>query len=189
MEYGLLIATEPLFWIFRVWKIRSFLSQKIGGNMIFTDYWNVLALNFSGGGKYSLSLRQKFNGNMIFTDYWKVLVLKFSGMGNTVFFEAKGSWKNGIYWLLKSSCFELFGDGKDGLFLRQKVNGKMIFPDYWKVLVLGYRKVLVLNFSLMGNIYLVFFSFPWSEKYGFSCSVFTDIITDNIFPTKDYTYS
>ena len=104
-------------------------------------------------------------------------------------FEAKGSWKNGIYWFLKSSCFELFGDGKDGLFLRQKVNGKMIFPDYWKVLVLGYRKVLVLNFSLMGNIYLVFFSFPWSEKYGFSCSVFTDIITDNIFPTKDNTYS
>ena len=89
MEYGLLIAKEPLFWIFRVWKIRSFLSQKIGGNMIFTDYWKVIALNFSGGGKYSLSLRQRFNGKMIFTDCWKVLVLKFSGMGNTVFFWGK----------------------------------------------------------------------------------------------------
>ena len=36
-------------------------------------------------------------------------------------------------------------------FLSQKVDGKMIFPDYWKV--------LVLNFSVMGN--MVFF---WAKK-------------------------
>ena len=53
-----------------------------------------------------------------------------------------------IYWLLKSSCFELFGDGKYGLFLSQEVDGKMIFTGYWEV--------LVLNFSVMGNT--VFFS-------------------------------
>ena len=71
-------------------------------------------------------------------------------------------------------------------FLRQEVNGKMIFTDYWNVLVLGYRKVRVLIFSVMGNT--VFFSqkvnvkviFTWSfwafhyipepRKYGFSCS-------------------
>ena len=41
-------------------------------------------------------------------------------------------------------------------FLRQKVNGKMIFTDYWKVLVLGYGKFLVLKFSVMVN--KVFFS-------------------------------
>ena len=94
---------------------------------------------------------------MIFTDYWKVLVLNFSEMGNTVFFEPKSWWKDdiywllksscfefsgdgntvffqpkswwkdNIYWLLKSSCFELFGDGKYGLFLSQKVDGKIIF--------------------------------------------------------------
>ena len=90
MEYRLLFATEPSFWIFWGWKIRSFLSQN-------------------------------FDGNMIFTDIWKVLVLKFSGMGNTVFFETKSWWKDDIYSLLKSSCFELFGDGKYGLFLAKKL--------------------------------------------------------------------
>ena len=69
-------------------------------------------------------------------------------MKNMVFFEPKSWWKDYIYWLLKSSCFELFGDGKYGLFLSQEVDGKMIFTGYWEV--------LVLNFSVMGNT--VFFS-------------------------------
>ena len=53
-----------------------------------------------------------------------------------------------VYWLLKGSCFkffgdenvaffELFGDEKYGLFLGQKVDGK-IFTDYGKVLVLNF---------------------------------------------------
>ena len=71
-----------------------------------------------------------------------------------------------VYWKLKSSRFELFGDKKYGLFLSQEVDGKMIFTSYWEV--------LVLKFSVMGNtvffqpkilwkddIYLVFLSFPW----------------------------
>ena len=52
-----------------------------------------------------------------------------------------------VYYLLKSSCFEIFGVGKYGLFFSQKVDGKMISTDY--------GKVLVLNFSVMGN--MVFF--------------------------------
>ena len=56
--------------------------------------------------------------------------------------------KYDICWLLESSCFELFGDRKYGLFLSQEVNGKMIFTGYWEV--------LVLNFSVMGNT--IFFS-------------------------------
>ena len=69
--------------------------------------------------------------------------MNFWGMENTAFFEPKSWWKNGIYWLLKSSCFGLFGNGKYGLFLRQKVNEKMIFTDYWNVLVLNFsgRKI------------------------------------------------
>ena len=77
-------------------------------------------------------------------------MLNFSGVENVAFFEPKCWWKY-IYCLLKSSCFELFGNGKYGVFLIQKVDGKMIFTGYWKVLVLGYWKVLVLNFSVMGN--------------------------------------
>ena len=51
--------------------------------------------------------------------------------------------KYDIYRLQKSSCFNLFGNGKYGLFLSQNIDGYMKFADYWKV--------LVLNFSLMGN--------------------------------------
>ena len=46
-----------------------------------------------------------------------------------------------VYWLLRSSCFEVFGDGKYGLFLSQKVDGNIIFIDYWKVLVLNFSKI------------------------------------------------
>ena len=64
------------------------------------------------------------------------------------FFESRSWWKDDIYWLLRSSCFELFGDGKYGLFFSQKVDGKMIFTwSFW-----------------------AFHDIPGPEKYGFSCS-------------------
>ena len=95
------------------------------------------------------------------------------------FFESRSWWKDDIYWLLRSSCFELFGDGRYGLFLSQEVHGKMIFTGYWEV--------LVLNFSVMGNTvffsvkklmerlyllgYLAFQDIPGLGKYRFSRSV------------------
>ena len=46
----LLITGKFLFWTFRWWEIRSFLSQEVDGKIIFTGYWKVLVLNFSGMG-------------------------------------------------------------------------------------------------------------------------------------------
>ena len=47
MEIWYLLITEKfLFWSFREWEIRPFLSQKVDGKMLFTDYWKVLVLNF-----------------------------------------------------------------------------------------------------------------------------------------------
>ena len=43
-----------------------------------------------------------------------------------------------VYWLLKNSCFKIFGEGKYSLFSSQKVDGNMIFIEYWKVLVLQF---------------------------------------------------
>ena len=129
MEHRLLIAKEPLFCIFWGWRIRSFLSQKV-------------------------------NGNMIFTDYWEVFVLNFLEMGDTVFFKTKIWCKDDICWLLKGSCFQIFGDRKYGLFFSQKVDVKTIFTwSFW-----------------------AFHDIPGPLKYGFSCSVIimtswqTDII-------------
>ena len=101
----LLIIEKFLFRTFQELEIRSFLRQKVSEKIIFTDYWNVLVLNFSGMGNTAsfwgkklmerwyllvtenllfwafplweirFFLRQKGNGKVIFTDYWKVLVL------------------------------------------------------------------------------------------------------------------
>ena len=54
------------------------------------------------------------------TGHWKVLVLKFLEMESTIFFEPEVRWKY-VYWLLKSSCFELFGDRKYDYFLAKKL--------------------------------------------------------------------
>ena len=88
--------------------------------------------------------------NIIFFDNFKSSCFEIFGNKEHGIFEPKSWWKY-VYWLLKSSCFNLFGNGKYGLFLSQKVDGNMIFTDYWKV--------LVLNFSVMGNT--VFF---WAKK-------------------------
>ena len=126
-------------------------------------------------------LSQKVDENMIFIDYWKVLVLNFSGMKNTVFFETKVTqkmillitemllfwifrgWKiRSFFWdkkLMERWCLlvtekllsSAFRWWKIRFFLEQKVNGKMIFTDYWKVLVLVYWRIRVLSFLVMGN--------------------------------------
>ena len=115
--------------------------------------------------------------------------MKFLGI-----FEPKSWWKYDIYWLLKSSCFNLFGNGKYGLFLSQEVDGKMIFTGYWEV--------LVLNFSVMGNtvffqskswwkddIYVVFLSFLWYSRtweIWFFGQWYVDGISENLQSLSPY---
>ena len=99
--------------------------------------------------------------DIIFTDYWKVLVLNFSVIGNTVFFESRSWWKDDIYWLPRSSCFQLFRDEEYDLFFSQKVGGKMVFTwSFW-----------------------AFHDNPGHGKYGFACS---DCKTRNVIGTLGY---
>ena len=130
MEYRLLIANGPLFWILWGWKTRSFLAKTLMEIwcILITEkflFWNFLEW------KIQFFLRQKVVGKMIFPGYWKVLVFNFLEMKR---------WKDHIYWLLKcscfglqkSSCFELFSDGKYGLFFSQNVDVKIIFTlSFW----------------------------------------------------------
>ena len=145
-----------MFWIFRGWKIRSFLSQKVDGNMIFTNNWKVLVLNFFGNGKYGL------------------------------LFETKSWWKDDIYWLLKSSCFELFGKEKHGLFWEKKLMERWYLLITENFLVWATEKFLFWTFwgweirSFFSQKVDVKMIFTWSfwafhdisglRKYGFSCS-------------------
>ena len=86
----------------------------------------------------ALYKKKQKNDQMIFSLAWnmftdnKRVVLNFSVIGNTVFFVSRSWWKDDIYWLMRSSCFEPFGDGKHGLFFSQKVDGKMIYTwSFW----------------------------------------------------------
>ena len=134
-------------------------------------YWLLKSscFNLFGNGKYGLFWAKKLIEIWYLLITEKVLFSTFRWLAIRSFFESRSWWKYDISWLLKKSCFELFGDGKYGLFFSQEVDGKMIFTGYWEV--------LVLNFSVMGNtvffhskrgwkddIYMVFLSFPWYSR-------------------------
>ena len=113
-------------------KNMVFLSQKVDGNMIFTDYWKVLVLIFSEMGNTVFSWAKKLIERWYLLITEKVLFWTFRWWEIRSFFESRSWWKDDIYWLLRSSCFELFGDGKYGPFFSQKVDGKMIFTwSFW----------------------------------------------------------
>ena len=135
-----------------------FLSQKVDGNMIFTDYWKVLVLTFSEMGNTVLS--QKVDGNMIFTEYWKVLVLNFLVMRNTVFFWVKKLMERLYLLVTENFLFWTFWWWEIRSFFSQNVDGKMIFTwSFW-----------------------AFYDIPGPGKYGFSRSVFLfEIICENLF--------
>ena len=124
-----------MFWNFWGQKI----CQKVDGKMIFTDYWKVLVLNFSMMGntvffesrswwkRWYLLITEKF---LFWTfRWWEILS----------FFESRSWWKDDIYWLTRSSCFELFSDVNTIFFSAKKLMGRwyllglfelsMIFQD------------------------------------------------------------
>ena len=99
-----------------------------------------------------------------------------------------------VYWLLKSSCFELSRMGNT-VFFEPKSWWKMIFTDYWEVLVLkcsetGNTVLLWAKKLMKGTI------FTWSfwafhdilglGRYDFLCSVKYTIrlLSDGVFHAK-----
>ena len=127
-----------LFWNFCGWKM-YFLSQKVDGKMVFTDYWKVLVLKFSVMGnmiflesrswwkKWYLLITKKFLfwtfqwweirsffGSRswwkdIFTGYQEVLVLNFLVIGNMIFFSVKKLMES-WYWLGPFELSRIFQD-------------------------------------------------------------------------------
>ena len=87
----------------------------------------------------------------------KFIVLNFSEIWNTVSFEPKSLMKEEIYWLLKSSCFQLSDDGKYDLFVIQKSDGKMIFTwSFW-----AFHDIP----GLGENVFFVQWSFNWVSYF------------------------
>ena len=118
LAWNIMFTDNQKVVVLNVLEIKNmlFLSQKVDGKMIFSDYWKFFLLVVSRIGytvifwaiklmerRYLLItekllvlnfsvmgirsfLSQEVDGKMIFTVYWEVAVLNFSVMGNTVFF-------------------------------------------------------------------------------------------------------
>ena len=127
--------------------------------MIFTDYLKVLVLNLSEMGNRVFFSAKKLMERWYLLITEKVLFWTFRRSEIRSFFEPKSWWKDDFYCSLKRSCFELSRDGKYDLFLIQKVDGKMIFTDNWKVLALNFSVMENTNFfpakTLMERLYLL----------------------------------
>ena len=100
------------------------------------------------------------------------------------FFESRSWWKDDIYWLLRSSCFELFDDGKYGLFSLKKVDGKMIFTwSFWAFYDIPAPGKYVL---LRGVNYIIYFcklKVRSMESAETSSSNFSETINRGVFRT------
>ena len=121
-------------------------NMVISDDAITTDDWKVLVLIFSQSGNTVFFSSRKVDGKMIFTDYCKILFWTFRWWEIRSFFESISWWKDDIYRLLRTSCFELFGDGKYSLFLSKKL------MERWYLL-----GIFELSMTL--------------QDYGFSCSI------------------
>ena len=84
------------------------------------------------------------------------------------FFESRSWWKDDIYWLLRSSCFELFGDGKYSLFSAKKLMERwylhglfelsMIFQEmrnmvFRAVFSIGWLIYIIINVAFINNCF------------------------------------
>ena len=85
-------------------------------------YWLLKSSCFElfGDGEYSLYGAKKLMERWYLLITEKFLFWTFRRWELRSFFQPKSWWKYDIYWLLKSSSFELFGDGKYILFLLAK---------------------------------------------------------------------
>ena len=161
---------ERVQWIFRVkeklilWMSRnkeiSLSTQEIGTKMIFLQYLRNLH-DVIKNQKDDLSVLKNNNNNNNKKNKKTI---------RWYFLECH------VYWLLKSSFLEVFGDGKYGIFRAKKlmerwylqiteqflfwtfqrwkirgyfspkVDGKILFADYWKVLVLNFSEMEIQYF-------------------------------------------
>ena len=98
-----------------------FLSLKVDAKMIFTDYWKVLVLIFSGIGNTVLFWAKKVMERWYLLIPEKFLFWFFREWEIRSFFQSRSWWKDDIYWLLRSFCFKIFGGGKYGLLSAKKL--------------------------------------------------------------------
>ena len=120
--WHLLITDKFLFWTFREWEIRSFFRDK----KLMKRWYLLITEMFLFWTFQRRKIRSFFWGKKLMERWYlpineKFLFWAFPWWKMWPFFEKKSYWKDDIYWLLKSSCFELFGDGNKVFFSAKKL--------------------------------------------------------------------
>ena len=128
------------------WKIRYFLGQNVDANMIFIGYWKVLVLEFSEMGNTVFFETKKLVERWYLLITEKFLFWTFRGWEIRSFLWGENLMERLYLLVTEKFLIWAFGWEKIRSSLRQKVNGKMIFTDYRKVLVWATEKFLFWTF-------------------------------------------
>ena len=128
------------------WKIRYFLGQNVDANMIFIGYWEVLVLEFSEMGNTVFFETKKLVERWYLLITEKFLFWTFRGWEIRSFLWGENLMERLYLLVTEKFLIWAFGWEKIRSSLRQKVNGKMIFTDYRKVLVWATEKFLFWTF-------------------------------------------
>ena len=128
------------------WKIRYFLGQNVDANMIFIGYWKVLVLEFSEMGNTVFFETKKLVERWYLLITEKFLFWTFRRWEIRSFLWGENLMERLYLLVTEKFLIWAFGWEKIRSSLRQKVNGKMIFTDYRKVLVWATEKFLFWTF-------------------------------------------
>ena len=104
LAWNIIFSNKLKVLVFQILEMKDivFLSQKVDGNMIFTDYWKVLVLTFSEMGNKVFSWAKKLTEIWYLLITGKFLFWTFRGWEIRSFFQSKSWWKDDIYMVLLS---------------------------------------------------------------------------------------
>ena len=125
-----------MFWNFWRWKTRHFIEPKSWWK--YDNYWLLKSssLELFRDGKYGLFWAKKLMERWYLLITGKFLFWTFWRWEKRSFFQPRSWWKADIYWLLQSSCFELFDDGKYGLFLAKTLMQIWYLPGFFELFMI-----------------------------------------------------
>ena len=159
------------------WSFYNIYETWIAWSIMITDNNKVFVLNILEM-KNVVFLSKKLmemwylliNKKFLFWSFWEWEIRSF--------FEPKTWRKDDIYWLMKRFCFELFGDGKYGLFWVKKLIEKwyllvtemFLFWTFWWWEIRSFFSKKVDGKMIFTWSFWALHDISGLRKYGFSCS-------------------
>ena len=136
-------------------------SQKVNGNLIFTDYWNFLVLNFSGMGIRSVFELKGWMKRWYLLITKKFFIWNFQWWEKPSFFSQKCDGKMIFAWSFWA-FHDISGLGKYGFFVQRFFLFKYIWIMLWWILCTFLEILWAIKFSVVSAIFwIALSSFKW----------------------------